>query len=112
MKLPHGERAVVPVEKLTEYCLNPDNRVGQHKARVFASVLGITAAQAELLRTALLIAARDGAAIPGRADQHGQRYVIDFPMRGPDGEGIVRSAWIISAGDEVPRLITCYVYIR
>lgn len=71
MKLPNGDRAVVPMEKLTGYCLNPDNRVGQHKARVFASALGVTAAEAELLRDALLAAARNEDAQEGKRDHHG-----------------------------------------
>ncbi len=99
------------MEKLTEYCLNPDNRVGQHKARVFASALGITRAEAELLRNALLAAARDGEVQEGRRDQHGQRYTLDFSLRGPGGaEATVRSTWIVGTNEDAPRLVSCYVY--
>ncbi len=41
MKLPNGERAVVDVAKLTQYCLNPQHVDGKHKARVFAAALGL-----------------------------------------------------------------------
>lgn len=40
-KLPNFEKAVIPIEKLEEYVLNPDHPDGQHKARVFKGCLGI-----------------------------------------------------------------------
>ena len=43
--------------KLRSYCLNPRHPRGRHKARVFASALGITRENAGLLRQALLEAA-------------------------------------------------------
>ncbi len=49
MKLPNGEHAIVPLEKLREYCLNPTHRVGGHKAHVFEAMLGLTTAHAEEL---------------------------------------------------------------
>jgi len=41
-KLPNGERVLIPMEKLTDYCLNPEHARRKDKARVFPSVLGIT----------------------------------------------------------------------
>jgi len=41
-KLPNGESARIPVEKLIDYCLNPAQPRGKDKAHVFASVLGLT----------------------------------------------------------------------
>jgi hypothetical protein len=41
MSLPNGERAIVDERKLREYCLSAVHPRGRHKARVFASVLGI-----------------------------------------------------------------------
>jgi hypothetical protein len=40
MKLPNSDKAIVPIEKLRDYSLNPSHSVGKHKARVFESVLG------------------------------------------------------------------------
>ena len=60
MNLPNAERAVVKLEKLTEYSLNPAHGKGGHKAHVFASALGITVKDAEWLRTELLRIAREG----------------------------------------------------
>ena len=52
MKIPNGDRADLG-SKLEEYSLNSTHRQGQHKARVFESALGITLANADVLRTAL-----------------------------------------------------------
>jgi hypothetical protein len=43
-KLPNAEGAEVPPAKLRDYVLNPRHPDGAHKARVFASALGITQA--------------------------------------------------------------------
>jgi len=49
MKLPNGENAEISRQKLIGYCLNPEHSSGKQKARVFASVLGITAENADVL---------------------------------------------------------------
>jgi hypothetical protein len=58
MMLPNAEQAIVALEILRDYCLNEDHPVGGHKARVFAAVLGLSAADAGVLPDALLQAAR------------------------------------------------------
>ncbi len=63
--LPNPERAVVELVKLRDYCLDPDHEDGKHKARVFASALGIRQRDAEWLRDRLLEAAY------GRAERCG-----------------------------------------
>lgn len=49
MKLPNGDKAEIPMQKLIGYCLNLEHPSGKHKARVFKSKLGIVAENAELL---------------------------------------------------------------
>jgi len=105
--LPDGHRAYVDAAKLRDYCLNLTHETGKHKARVFASVLGIAEGDAEQLRAALLEAARSVDAITGEQDEYGQRYTLDFVMVGPAGRATVRSAWIVRAGEDFPRLTTC-----
>lgn len=95
--------------KLQEYCLSPTHPRGRHKARVFAAVLGLTTDDADLLRDALLQAALTEDATPTEQDAFGQRYVIDVQMQGPQGTAIVRSAWIVRTGEQIPRLTSCYV---
>lgn len=109
MKLPGGERALVDIAKLRDYCLSEQHPRGRHKARVFALALGLTAAEAQVLRRALLNAAVEGDAVSGERDDYGQRYMLDFEMTGPRGQATVRSSWIILHGEDYPRLTSCYV---
>jgi hypothetical protein len=111
--LPHGDAATVDMRKLTEYALNPNHpKGGADKARVFASVLGLTAEHAEMLRDALLKAAREEEAVAYPPDQHGQRYAVYFDMTGPNGKTArITSAWRIDPGGEVPRLVSCYIEV-
>jgi hypothetical protein len=80
MKLPNGEQAELGV-KLEDYVLNPLHREGQHKAHVFASVLGITSANARVLRNALLDAAAFSDHFESKGDNgFGTVYVLRFPL--------------------------------
>lgn len=109
MKMPGGDAAIVDPEKLTGYCLNPEHPRGKHKARVFATVLGFTAENAADLRAALLAAAAALDAQRATSDRFGDRYVIEFEIRGPRGAGVVRSMWIVRRGESAPRLTSCFV---
>jgi len=99
----------VDIRKLSEYCLNPDSPKGHNKARVFASALGLTRRDADSLRRALLAAVRERDATPTEADEYGRRYTVDFPLETAAGRRQVRSGWIVRAGEDFPRLTTCYV---
>jgi len=109
MKLPNGQRAVVELARLSDYCLNEQHPRGRHKARVFASALGITREDAEVLRRRLLDAAAEEDVALRERDDYGQRYVLDFLMTGPRGSATVRSVWMVSTNQQTPRLLTCYV---
>ena len=108
-KLPNAENAIVEVGKLRDYCLSSDHPRGRHKARVFASALGLTADDAEELREALLTAALSGEADPTEEDKYGKRYVLDFEMKTDAGTATVRSGWIVRRGEDVPRFTSCFV---
>ncbi|MDO8682280.1 MAG: hypothetical protein Q7N50_02200 [Armatimonadota bacterium] len=109
MKMQNGERAVVDIAKIRDYCLSPTHIRGRHKARVFAKALGVTQENSEYLANALSRAATDEEAQPLSNNEYGARYVIDFEMQGPNGMKRVRSLWIVLAGEDVPRFLTCYV---
>ena len=66
MRLPNGHRAHLGT-KLEDYVLNVTHREGRHKARVFESVLGVTASSADVLWRALL----DAAAASDEAEARG-----------------------------------------
>ena len=109
MKLPDGERAVVDIAKLRDYCLSRTHTRGRHKARVFASRLGLSAVDAEFLRTELLRAAREGDAALGSKDEYGQRYIVDFELDNQGRRAVIRSTWIMRHGESTPRFTSCYV---
>ena len=109
MKLPNGDRAIVDVRKIEEYCLSDEHDDGKHKALRFRELMGVTRDNSELLIGLLHQAAAQGEATPGKSDRYGRRYVVDFSLQGPAGTATVRSAWIVLAGQTVPRLVTCYV---
>jgi hypothetical protein len=109
MPMPHAERAVVDIRKLRDYCLNPMHDEGQHKARVFAAALGMTADDAEALRACLLQVVKTSEAQLGRRDAYGQRYTVDFLLAWHDRQAMVRSGWIIEHHADTPHLTTCYL---
>jgi len=108
MRVPNGERALIDPSKLRDYTLNPTHRVGTHKARLFASLLGMTISDTEALRDILFNIIRTEEARLGELDEYGQRYVIDFLLTWQHKQVTVRSAWIIRPDEDFPRLVTCY----
>jgi len=109
MKMPNAENAVVDLRKLEDYCLNPEHPRGKHKARVFASALGLTGADAPDLREELLARVLTEECQEGDSDEFGRRYVLDFSYRNDDNEAVIRSTWIIKATEDFPRLTSCFV---
>ena len=109
MKLPNCERADLGT-KLEDYSLNPSHRDGRHKARVFASVLGITLENREVLRDGLLNAAATSDAAESRGDDgFGEVFVLRFSLTTKQDTAIVQSVWIVRHGEDFPRLTTCYI---
>lgn len=92
--------------------MSPNNRRGRHKARVFASVLSLARQDAAELREALLQAARQCDAFLVRTDEYGERYRLDFTLERENHQATVRSAWIVSPKERIPRLISCWVLLK
>lgn len=110
--LPNADRAIVEIAKLRDYCLNPNHEDGKHKARVFASALGIRQSDAEWLREILLVAARNEDATAAGKNRFGTLYVLDSTVTTSLGSAVVRSGWIVQFTEGFPRLTTCYVKKR
>ncbi len=108
-RIPNGERAVVEIEKLRDYCLSPTHFRGRHKAKVFLARLGLTADDAKWLQDRLLQAVRQTRAQIGEKDRFGQRYLIDFEAMTDAGSAVIRSSWIMLTNEDFPRLTSCYV---
>ncbi|HEY9798494.1 MAG TPA: hypothetical protein V6D30_22870 [Leptolyngbyaceae cyanobacterium] len=108
MLIPNAENAVVEIRKLRDYCLNLEHDEGKHKARLFSTILGMTADNAEELRQMLLEVVKTHEAQLGRSDEYGQRYTLDFRIEWQDKSATLRSGWIIERDSDIPRLTTCY----
>jgi hypothetical protein len=109
MKLPNPERAIVEIDKIAGYCLNPEHPEGKHKARVFKSALDLDLNDTEELQAVLLQAVANYDAIPGKSNAYGQKYIIDFSITRSDKQAIIQSVWIVRNNEGFPRLVTCYV---
>ncbi|MBD2081554.1 DUF6883 domain-containing protein [Leptolyngbya sp. FACHB-17] len=108
MLIPNSENAIVDIRKLRDYCLNLEHDDGKHKARLFSSILEMTADDAEELRQILLEVVKVQEAQLGRQDEFGQRYTLDFTIEWQNRSATLRSGWIIEQGSENPKLTTCY----
>ena len=108
MKIPNAGRAVVDIRKLRDYCLNPQHHRGKHKARLFASLLGMDADDAEGLRNALLEAVKTQDAHLADMDAYGQRYTLDLTLNWRDKQATIRSAWIIETNTDIPKFTTAF----
>jgi hypothetical protein len=109
LKLPNGHHANLG-RKLEDYVLNPLHREGQHKARVFQSVLGITLANAEVLRDALKAVATNSDEATASGDNgYGDCYVLHLRLSTTKGAATLVSGWIVKHGEDFPRLTTCYI---
>ena len=109
MKLPNGRHCDLGT-KLEDYSLNPLHREGRHKARVFDSVLGITQANAEVLRAAIRSAAASSDEAEARGyNGFGDVFNLCFVMTSGHGSATVMTGWIVLRNEDFPRLTTCYI---
>ena len=108
-KLPHPERAILHIDKFTDYCLNPEHPYGKHKARVFKSALNLGMEDAETLRVVMLDVVHQGMAVPAKRNAYGQKYIIDFEMEHSGKTAEVRTVWIVRDDEDFPRFVTCYI---
>ena len=109
MKLPNAGRAVVEIEKLRDYSLNPNHPKGKHKARVFLAAFGFTLNDAERLRQMVMKAISAEEAVRQQPTAYGQRFIVDFKVMGLRGFVTVRSTWIIRIDEDFPRLTSCFI---
>jgi hypothetical protein len=108
-RLPNGDRAVLDIRKIEDYCLNPMHPRGRHKARVFREALEVRRSDAAWLRDVLLEAARDGGASHLATDTWGSHWRVDTAIARHGKSAVVRTIWIVRTGESVPRFVTCWV---
>ncbi|MBQ8527803.1 MAG: hypothetical protein IJ429_04945, partial [Lachnospiraceae bacterium] len=108
--IPNVENATINPKKLTEYALNPNHPVGGNKAKVFESALGYNQSNADDLMRQIYEKLPNSEAVLGQLDEYGQRYTVDIPITGPNGNTVnVRTGWIIKTGSDIPELTTLFV---
>ena len=93
MLIPNADSAIVDIRKLRDYCLNPEHDDEKHEARLFSSILGMTAENANELRQTLLEIVKTHQAQIGKRDRFGQRYTIDFAIAWQNRSATLRSGW-------------------
>jgi hypothetical protein len=108
-RLPNADRAVIEIEKLRGYSLNPGHEPGMHKARVFRAALGLGPEDAEWLRETILLKVVGAAAVKGPPSPFGEKYAVDIEVERGGRTATVRTAWIVERGADFPRLTSCYV---
>jgi len=109
MHLPHSEEAILDIRKIEDYCLSPSHPRGRHKARVFRQALDLRRSDAAWLRNILLEAARSNEASQIAADEWGAHWRLDIAIRRHGKSAVVRTVWIVRAGESMPRYVTCWV---
>ena len=72
-------------------------------------MLGFTAANVDLLASAIHAALPQAQATVRQATQYGTLYSADLALTGPAGSAIVRTGWIVEHDSDVPRLTSAYV---
>jgi hypothetical protein len=108
-QLPNHTAAQLDIAKLRDYCLSIDHPRGRHKARQFASSLGVTAHDAKWLRETILQSLLKNDAIPQETDAFGQRWRVDMLLARQNHRAMVRTIWMIRSDETFPRFITCWV---
>lgn len=107
MKLPNHQSAHIDVAKLTGYVLNPNHPEGRHKARIFRSALGISAAHASWLAKTMLHAIGNNEASLQAVTEWGTIYRVEIDLLRDKRCARIRTLWL--CGQEQARLVTCFV---
>ncbi len=105
--LPNYQKAVVPRSKLEEYALNPAHKEGQHKARLFKSILGFEKTDWQKLEKIILDELPYHEALFLEAGHWGKKYLVSLPIIGLNANiAIVETIWIIKPETDYPSFVT------
>jgi len=106
--LPRADEAIIPVEKLTEYALNPNG--DRNKAVAFERALGYNIGNADKLIEQIKANLRKFPAIAKKDKGYGTRYEVVMEIEGVNGKSAkVLTGWIDDASSGEMRLITVHV---
>ena len=105
--LPNYENAVIPRSKIEDYALNPAHTDGQHKARLFRSILGFERRDWQMLSNRILAELPFNEAIFNREDGWGRYYLVSLVIEGPNGNTArVTTVWIFRQGTDYASFVT------
>lgn len=110
--MPNCSQALTPLEKFSNYSLDPSNPNSKGKAEAYKRALGYTKANANELRDKIHEAVSSGSCKPYEVSQtqYGTKYKYRVPITGPNGKTKnVIAVYQIDKGEKYPRLITNYV---
>jgi hypothetical protein len=109
--LPQHEKAIVPIEKLRDYALNPSHPQGKNKARVFKATLGMDRGDADILSKILKSSLSRSPAVRGRKSHYGEHWTTYHEIVGLSGQPVVvTAAWLYRMEQvEGPVLLSCYI---
>ena len=107
MQVPNWQRATIDIRKLRDYVLNPGHPEGRHKARVFLSALGVTAADSAWLASALLRNLGAVEAVLMESTPWGTLYRADVQIWRGNRCAKVRTGWLCQG--EATKLTTCFI---
>ena len=108
MDVPNWSHAAIADTKVRDYLLSTTHSKGRSKAAFFLR-FGFTQDAWQALSAALLEHAASHDARVDEDTPFGTQYIVEGPLTTPDGRApLVRSVWIIAAGESVPRLVTAY----
>ena len=79
------------------------------KARVFRQAAGLQQGDAARLPAALLEAAPAGEAVAVATDPWGTHWRPDVTIGRRRKKAVVSTIWIVRTGQDLPRLVTCWV---
>jgi hypothetical protein len=107
-KLPNAEKLIIEREKILDYLLNSEHRIGAAKASFF-SKFGFCVEKWKVLADALRIHGQTNGVRKIHETDFGPRYEVEGKLNTPDGRTpLVRSVWQLDKGAVAPRLITAY----
>ena len=107
-RLPGGESAVVPPEKVEAYLLNAFHVQNKGKAQ-FYELAGYSLTQPERLENDLVTIARTGRVIATETTSRGTLYEVRGKIVAPNQrEYSITTVWFIQINQSIPALVTAY----
>lgn len=106
--LPNADKIQIPIEKFTEYALNPNKDF--NKAQAFEKVLGYNFEDADKLVHNIQENVKCFEAKKKPDNGYGERYSVLMSLTGGNGKKAnVQTAWIIDKETKRTRLLSAYV---